>query len=136
MPDTQPETKAEEKKPNKAGGIGCLVLIAVAVMVGFYSCSGSTNTNTPSRSGDVITLPSGTTIDQFRAQVMCESQIKDRLVSPGSAKFQRPNRTKSGNTWVIESAVDSQNAFGALLRSEWRCVIDGTADTIRVTQVR
>ncbi len=83
-----------------------------------------------------IRLPDGSKIDDTLGRVMCESEIRKRLVSPATAKFGRPEWVQLGNRWKITSPVDSQNSFGALIRSMWECTIDGDANSIRVQQVR
>lgn len=95
---------------------------------------------TPEPSEDVVTTPSGT-IGKAEAEVTCERRVKESLVSPGSAKFVGPFNSefqepiKTGNAWLYIVKVDSQNSFGALLRSRWRCTINGDADTISIEQI-
>lgn len=53
--------------------------------------------------------------------------VKDRLVSPGSADFpflDRPRVDRVENRWEVISYVDSQNRFGATLRSNFRCLVE------------
>jgi len=62
------------------------------------------------------------------AYLMMEDFVKRLLKSPGSAKFPnifvRSDHTKrSGQTYEIISYVDSQSAFGALLRTKFFGVI-------------
>lgn len=67
--------------------------------------------------------------DEIGAGVMCEEFIEERLVSPGSAEFQSAGEytvTGTGNDYVVSGYVDSDNAFGASLRSDWTCEISYT----------
>lgn len=123
-----------EKKRNS--GVGCLILIAVVVLIAIsiYSCGSNYNKNQPPE--EAITRPNGERVDKYLAQVLCENKIKDMLVSPTSAKFGRPEWVKTANRWKVTSTLDSQNSFGAMIRSEWVCILDGTDDTIRVDQTR
>ena len=88
-----------------------------------------------------ITLPSGDTIDYFGAIVLCEGLVKDRLAAPRSAKFPGVFRGNSetpikiANSWAYNVLVDSENSFGATLRSSWLCTLSGDDDTSYVTQL-
>ena len=58
------------------------------------------------------------------AYVAAESAVTTFLKSPASAKFPDYWNTDrvvsmSGNTYTINSIVDSQNGFGALIRTTW-----------------
>ncbi|MHC4687255.1 MAG: hypothetical protein ACYTEW_23535 [Planctomycetota bacterium] len=59
------------------------------------------------------------------AILQCRQFIRDRLVSPSSAKFSRekPYRVNDEpmNYHAVVGIVESQNRFGVLLRSEYRC---------------
>lgn len=64
--------------------------------------------------------------DEIDAWIMAQQFVEDQLVSPGSADF--PSRhsgdvsiEKRGEVWFVESYVDSQNRFGASLRSRFIC---------------
>lgn len=57
----------------------------------------------------------------MEAIAMAEKIVKQKLVSPRSAKFPRFSETTAvkvnKDTCVISSYVDSQNRFGAMLRT-------------------
>jgi len=65
---------------------------------------------------------------------MSQKFIKERLKSPGSAEF--PSITdsdvvithKGGGRFTVKAYVDSQNAFGALLRTRYTCEIRDNGD--------
>lgn len=66
-----------------------------------------------------------------------EDFVKQQLKSPSTAKFpgiwdgKRDHITKLGNReYKINSYVDSQNGFGAMLRSNWSCVIYFEGDKV------
>ena len=88
-----------------------------------------------------ITLSDGSTMDSIDAQVMCKDQVKDSLVAPSTAKFvgvwggNSNQPVKFGNSWVYDVVVDSQNGFGAMLRSTIRCTLDGDNDSIGLEQL-
>ena len=67
-------------------------------------------------------------------QIKCQDKIKELLVSPSTAKF--PNIlnwgfSKNKNIITVQSYVDSQNGFGAMIRSEFQFIIDTDSDTIQ-----
>jgi hypothetical protein len=59
----------------------------------------------------------------------CEASITDMLKSPGSAEFDT-SASEVSSSWTVTGTVDSQNGFGALLRSEFRCYVDGETTTV------
>lgn len=71
--------------------------------------------------------------EQSDLQISCQKAIKNILASPSTAKF--PNILKwkfwkeDGNIYV-QSYVDSQNAFGAELRSEFKFTLSESDYTI------
>lgn len=61
--------------------------------------------------------------DAVGAQVACQDRVKTALKSPATAEFSGVKAVpQGGNTWTVRGAVDSQNSFGALLRSTFTCV--------------
>lgn len=65
------------------------------------------------------------------AQYACEKEIKARAIYPPSVKvhFRRDNYIK-GNSYTMYGTVDSQNAFGAMVRQNFACeaIIDKEND--------
>lgn len=65
------------------------------------------------------------------AQYACEKEIKARAIYPPSTKvhFRRDNYIK-GNSYTLYGTVDSQNAFGAMIRQNFACeaIIDKPND--------
>ena len=64
----------------------------------------------------------------------CESAVRDQLKSPGSAKFSgvqnapedpyaEPDENTTYKSFDLVGNVDSQNSFGALMRSTWTCTV-------------
>ena len=66
-----------------------------------------------------------------------ESFVKKKLKSPSSAKFaglfeKRDHITKVGDRkYKIVSYVDSQNGFGAMIRSNWSCTITFVGERVK-----
>lgn len=65
------------------------------------------------------------------AVIACQSLVKDELKSPGSAKFSGATATGSGSSWTSQGEVDSQNGFGAMIRTSYSCVLsyDDSSDS-------
>lgn len=64
---------------------------------------------------------------------MCQEFVKDRLKAPSTAEFpwsfddyQTNRLVTHENAYNIEGHVDSQNSFGAMLRSRFTCKIQNT----------
>jgi hypothetical protein len=58
------------------------------------------------------------------AYIICQMHIKSRLVSPASADFPFLDysvRKMGKQRYIVQSYVDSQNAFGATLRTHFNC---------------
>jgi hypothetical protein len=59
------------------------------------------------------------------AQIKCERFIKDRLVSPSSAKFSNEKTYKVNgkppNYHAVTGIIESLNRLGVPLRSQYRC---------------
>lgn len=66
--------------------------------------------------------------DRLQVQAACEIAVEQLLVSPGSADFGRPRIVTRGDQVVVTGVVDSQNGFGALLRSSFECGLAEDAD--------
>ncbi|WP_432193795.1 hypothetical protein [Streptomyces sp. bgisy027] len=72
------------------------------------------------------------------AAVMCEDFVKQRLKSPGSAEFPGVMDSDYAKTTVLSDTkpwkykvagvVDSQNGFGAKVRSEYVCTVSTKDD--------
>jgi len=63
----------------------------------------------------------------LNASVMSHQFVTDRLKSPSTAEFSSQNQEiiiqKDDSTWVVTGHVDSQNGFGAMIRSSFICEI-------------
>jgi len=63
------------------------------------------------------------------AYPVCRGLVKERLISPSSADFpwEADGVWRTGSLWqqkyIVRMHVDSQNAYGATLRSTWRCKV-------------
>lgn len=92
-------------------------VITIALLLVVVGCSSDDDT-----SGDDL---------EYGAFDVCTDFVRDQLVSPGSASFRNYFEndgevivTVNGPTYTVRSSVDSENAFGASLRSDFVCVVD------------
>ncbi len=102
------------KKPKKKGMtriIPILFLVIIASCLIAY-CAGSNNSS------------SETTDPNSDAFYMCREFVRDRLKSPKSADFGTLSEGKvkiSNNHYFVSSYVDSENSFGANIRTQFIC---------------
>lgn len=65
----------------------------------------------------------------FMAVVQCKNYVKEKLISPSTADFPffdfKSNHIRN-DIYVVRSFVDSQNSFGATIRTRWKCKIQYT----------
>jgi hypothetical protein len=87
------------------------------------------------------TVQEAKTDQRFSFAVACERLAKKQLKSPSTAKFTDASQqqkeissTTTGLTW--DGWVDSENSFGANLRSYFTCDYNETSDKIKVTFTR
>lgn len=72
---------------------------------------------------------------KYEAFHACETFVKHRLKAPTTARFRNPVEDDgdvgwvlNDATWTITSTVDSENSFGASLRSTFTCTITDAGD--------
>lgn len=102
-------------------GIGCLalpVVLMIWMFWGLYSC----NMRSINRAPEPLS-----SLGAHEVQAMCENQLKKTLKAPTTAKFPREKEPEfTGGLWMYEDSVDSQNSFGAMIRSQYTCFINGS----------
>lgn len=152
-----PMKKREESSTAKRNwevlkGLGFIALIVVdfSIVTGLLSATfgpahetvGTTTTTGSHERRGMIVLSDGRTVRSAEAQSVCRQKVRERLVSPSSAKFagrfssEWRDPVQVGNSWNVYVTVDSQNGFGAIIRSQWLCVLDATSDSIVVNQLQ
>lgn len=73
------------------------------------------------------------TIDRSDACFMSQKFVKQNLKAPATAEFpdwtaDNCNASANGDTWRVRSFVDSQNGFGAMIRSDYGVEMRYNAD--------
>lgn len=119
----QPQIVANSKNANKKaegsttiGTVPGLLIIAAVSTIGI----GSQVDNI----GESSTQSAKAT--ETQAFIQCKNFVEERLRAPATADFPFLEHTSwdmGNNTWVIKSHVDSQNGFGAMIRSNWHCKV-------------
>ena len=112
-----------EKKKKKVTVLRLAVWFFVGVIViGLLTDQGNPNKISPSAGSNEPT--SNQTV---MAKLRCEANVENMLRSPGSAKFAGHLKTtvtkKTEDTFRVKSFVDSQNSFGAMLRTNYTCTV-------------
>lgn len=63
----------------------------------------------------------------------CEENVKQKLRSPATAKFNSQARDAGDRVWKVVGTVDSDNSFGATIRSDFACTAEIKGDAISTT---
>jgi hypothetical protein len=59
--------------------------------------------------------------DSVEAQIACEERVKQELKSPSTAEFD--DTVTGSGPYTVNGTVDSENSFGASLRSNFQCSV-------------
>lgn len=126
----------------KKSGHGPLYWLGVVVLVGMGTCvalSASSKSSPSSSSASAPPkAPTATSVPRepgnIDAQVMCQQFVEKQLKAPSTAKFPSSREWKIGhsagtNEYSASSYVDSQNGFGAMIRSQISCDMTYDAST-------
>lgn len=109
------QTVDPKQQKNILVGIGAILLICTICGCVFFAM-----------------MNNGTKDYKTMALVQCEIYVQNRLKSPSSAKFastSNSNIQDLGNSvYQVNSYVDAQNSFGAMLRTDYSCKIEYTGD--------
>lgn len=95
----------------KRWGIGAFVLLALT------GCSGSYDPN-----------------NEAEAETQCEGFVDKRLKAPATADYEL-TASREGGSWTVTGAVDSENGFGAKVRSSVTCVLHFEGDTAHLDDI-
>lgn len=114
---------------------GIVALVGVAAVA--YSAGSGSGEEADSGSGEEADAPASTssTVDPLTqdegAYNVCTQFVSDRLRAPATAIFPPYDEDNDDinvheapeETYTIEGVVDSENGFGALIRSTWTCEV-------------
>ena len=126
--------KNQVKKPKKKSN-GCLIwLIIIAAAIAFFYIIGSNDDSSSSSSS-----PS---TNKFLAYNYAKDFVKENLKSPSTAEFpgvsekDRHTTSLGGGKYKIVSWVDSQNSFGATIRTNFSCIIVFEGNNVRCEDLK
>jgi hypothetical protein len=118
QPPKDPKAKPVGSSNTKFGCLGCLGIIVVL----FVGCSIAAGINA-AQPKDYNTA--------YQAESQCEARVKEKLKAPSTAEFSGTTAT-GGGPWTVTGQVDSQNSFGAMIRSPFGCTVTITGESARV----
>ncbi len=114
-PDEVEAAPQPAAKKNGGGWIALGVAAVIAVCVigsAVKGCGGSSGQDDGSAS----------------ATAGCEELVKDRLKAPSTAEFSGESADGSAGSYTVTGDVDSQNSFGAMLRSHFTCTVHSSGN--------
>lgn len=92
--------------------MGCLVIFGIGLLMvfGVQSCISNANKN------------NGFKNDADTARAYCRTLVEEQLKAPSTADYPfAGSAQRSGDDWTVSGSVDSQNSFGAKVRSSYTC---------------
>jgi len=106
------------------------ILLAIMAFIGLIAFNSNGSGSAPSSPPQPSIAGS-----EIEAYMACEDFTRQVLRSPSTAEFpshRDATITTQGQEWVVQAYVDAENAFGAMVRNEWRCTTRNTnGDTWR-----
>lgn len=97
----------------------CAIVIATIGTVLFGVLSARSNPRVFSADGQQIRGPALPTASDTDACSVAQGFVRDSLKAPTTATFPNNCQAKqTAGTWIVTSYVDSENGFGAMLRSD------------------
>ncbi len=117
-----------------SGGTNFVVMIVVTMLL-VFGCLGALALQGMTRGSRPPAAP-----DRISAWVDCRTFVQQNLKAPTTAQFPSSNeativRLNTGR-WSVLSYVDSENSFGAMIRSDWGCQISYNGTQVRLHQLR
>lgn len=121
------------KSGDNNAGAGCLVLIVIAAVLWLIGTLMGGGDDDDSSGGSDVSSAEDL---EYGAFDVCTNFVKDRLRAPSTAEFRNYFEddgevvvTGGPDTYVVTSSVDSENGFGAMLRSTFVCQVEHVAGT-------
>lgn len=125
-----PPVPAAKAPPQKVNPLACGVLVLLALGIcAFVGMGASRNAGSASPS-----RPAATPDGRAAAWVMCKQFVGQRLKSPSTAEWPFSYASDGVSVapldktrWRVRGWVDSQNSFGAQIRTEFTCTLSNTS---------
>lgn len=116
----------------KKAGIGCAILGVLGLALTWFVFFPSTATTRGVPAFD-------DSADRSQVAALCETAVEQKLKSPASAKFPPQHaaavKAIAPRTYRMVSYVDSQNGFGAVLRTNFTCEAAPTSVAWKITRL-
>jgi len=112
-----------KKQPTQITKKGVLIVGLIVLFIVTLGSIGSSTDLTQSTQ----TTQNSVSDRKFSSMAFAESIIKDTLKSPSTAEFTNVQAYELSNlkdVWAVNGYVDSQNSYGAMLRSTWEVQLD------------
>lgn len=117
-PEVPAKPKYEDLGPNEKRWVDIKVwLIGAAVLAAVVACVVKVSAG-PDTSNDL----------SYDAKRVCREFVEKRLKAPATAEFGGEATTHSGQSFTVAGHVDSQNSFGALIRSNYTCTVTASGE--------
>ena len=115
------ELRSKDKKRKLYWTLGIIGFFVLLIAMG-----SSDDSNSGSSNNTVVEQETPSVPDESEANIMAEGFVKQILKAPSTADFPFLDYTTTidGSRYTVSSYVDSQNSFGAMIRSNWRVVMD------------
>lgn len=122
--------KSIHENTNKNNGClkGLAIFAIIIFIIGIAGALGvgseSNSINSTDTSVNSINEPEDHTIEAF---VYAQEQIEQQIKSPSSAEWPTAYESllhQKGNVYTFKSYFDSQNSFGAMIRTNYICVVE------------
>lgn len=106
--------------PSAGGTAAGLIVMLFLVGIVVYSCSAGGNDSGNDDSSN----------DEIGAEVMCEQFVTERLKAPSTAEFPGADSVvvTGDDQYKVTASVDSENGFGAMIRTDYVCLINDNGD--------
>ena len=112
---------AHTRRMNRLVALGIAVVLVVGIIVAMARSGSSSDDDHANMN--------------ISAQETCKESVKNQLKSPSTAKFSDIDTvSEGGDNYTVSGHVDSENSFGAMIRSSWTCTFDGSYGKATLTE--
>ena len=128
--------KPPQKKLTKGEGITAIVVLVIFCLVAYQAIT-SVPKNDSTAPAPVVSQP--TRHSDIDAYIDAQAIIEKTLKAPSTAKFPSSSHATvehyATDGFKISSYVDSQNGFGAMIRSEWTVLFEYVDEKLNIYQI-
>jgi hypothetical protein len=120
--------KARKDAENKRSARGCLTGLVLLFLIVGYCSTYEPTPKTPEEIAEEVRCPFS---HKLEVKQLAMESVSKNLKSPGSAKFVKMKEYRDPSkdcAFNVKGEVDSQNAFGALIRARFHVYIEFSKD--------